>query len=136
MNINLNITDAFVEDAVLLAVLEALAGNRAAKPVEPRKEAEPGRPKGKPATVDPEFEAAASTMVAENPTAQEKPAKEAAAPEKEAISFAVVAKAARKAIDAKKRDEVMAVLEARGTKVLRDIPEEDYPAVLAEIEAL
>lgn len=136
MNINLSITDAFVEDAALLAVLEALAGTRAPEHVENAKAAEPKRPKGKPATANPEFEAAVSTMIAESPIAQEKPAKEAPAPEKKAVTFAVVAKAASAALNAGKRDGFAAILEARGAKALKDVPEGDYPAVLAEIEAL
>lgn len=136
MNINLSISGVLGEDAALLAVLEALAGNRAPRPAEDAKAAEPKRPKGKPATVNAEFEEAVDAMVAETPAAQEKQAKEPTAPEKEAVTFAVVAKAASAALNAGKRDGLAAILEARGAKALKEVPEGDYPAVLAEIEAL
>ena len=82
--------------------------------------------------------AADAAQDAEAPAAEPDPT-EAPEPEKPAapakITAADIQRAATKAMNANKRDGVMAALKARGG-ALKDVPEADYPALLAEIEAL
>ena len=54
------------------------------------------------------------------------------------VDFGTVAAAARKVVNDGKaaQKDVLAVFEAHGSKYLRSIDEAEYPAVLAEIEAL
>ncbi len=53
-----------------------------------------------------------------------------------AVDFEVVRAAAVKLVNAGKRDEVEAAFEAHGSKILKDIPVEELPAVLEALEAL
>lgn len=85
----------------------------------PAKEA----PARKAAVDNPEFAKAVDDMAAE-----------ALAPAAK-IAAADIQRAATKAMNANKRDGVMAALKAHGG-ALKDVPEADYPALLAEIEAL
>lgn len=80
-------------------------------------------PASKPAVENPEFAKAVDDMVAE---AQAPAAK---------IAVADIQRAATKAMNAGKRDGVMAALKAHGG-ALKDVSEADHPALLAEIEAL
>ena len=54
------------------------------------------------------------------------------------VDFGTVAAAARKVVNDGKaaQKDVLAVFEAHGSKYLRSIDEAEYPAVLAELEAL
>lgn len=54
------------------------------------------------------------------------------------MDFGTVAAAARKVVNDGKaaQKDVLAVFEAHGSKYLRSIDEAEYPAVLAELEAL
>ncbi|MEG0991506.1 MAG: hypothetical protein RSN88_11670 [Gordonibacter sp.] len=83
-------------------------------------------PTHKPAVDSPEFEGAVAQMVAEAPE-----------PQVAAVDFTTVSAAARKAVNAKvPHEELTRIFEAHGDPFLRNVPEAEYAAVLAEIEAL
>ncbi|MEG0303676.1 hypothetical protein [Gordonibacter sp.] len=83
-------------------------------------------PVPKPAVVDTELEAAVEEAVADAPE-----------PQAAAVDFTTVSAAARKAINAKIPHEVLThIFKTHGDPLLRNVPEAEYAAVLAEIEAL
>lgn len=130
MQIELHIVGDTELDAKMARVLTALVGDAPAKPESPV----PAKPvtEKKPAA-NPETEAKPKA-VKEAPASEPEKAP-AEKPEPEA-DFGQLAKAASNALNAGKREGFAALLEAHGVKKLSEIAEEDYPTVLAEIEAL
>ncbi len=136
MQIELHIVGDTELDAKMARVLTALVGDAPAKPESPA----PAKPEveKKPEAANPEPEAkpkAVQEAPAEPSPASEPEKAPAEKPEPEA-DFGQLAKAASNALNAGKREGFAALLETHGVKKLSEIAEEDYPTVLAEIEAL
>lgn len=136
MQIELHIAGNTENDAGLAEVLRALvrgpAKTESPTPAPAKPEAE------KKLAANPETEAKPKAVkeAPAEPSPASEPEKAPAEKPKPEVDFGVVSKAARKALNAGKREGFAKILEARGIQRLSDIPEEDCPAVLAEIEAL
>ena len=137
MNITLTVRGALEEDAALQEIVSILyrKASEARGEIEAGK-AEADEAKGNAYVPTPKrVVPALSADAAEEP--QPEPAKAAAPvePEKPALEFEDVRKAAAEAMNRGKRAEVKAILQAHGER-LADIDPAEWPEILAAIEAL
>ena len=147
----MNITMTLEGDSTerLVQTVCAVIGGAQAGAAAPAQPAVPAPEKAR-AYKAPEPEAAPKKEPKREPEPKPEPAPEpTAAPEPKAaparaqapsagVDFGTVAAAARKVVNDGKaaQKDVLAVFEAHGSKYLRSIDEAEYPAVLAELEAL
>lgn len=139
MNITLTVRGALEEDAALQEIVSILYR----KASEARGEIEAGKPEAGDGkgnmyvpTPKPGVPALSADAAEEPQPAPAEPEPEKAAePEKPALEFEDVRKAAAEAMNRGKRAEVKAILQAHGER-LADIDPAKWPEILAAIEAL
>ena len=133
----MNITMTLEGDSTerLVQTVCAVIGGAQAGAAAPAQPAVPAPEKAR-AYKAPEPEAAPKKEPKREPEPKPEPAR-AQAPSA-GVDFGTVAAAARKVVNDGKaaQKDVLAVFEAHGSKYLRSIDEAEYPAVLAELEAL
>ena len=130
MNITLTVRGALEEDAALQEIVSILY--RKASEARGEIEAVPTPKPGVPALG---ADAAEEPRVAGTPAVEDPEPAKAAEPEKPALEFETVRKAAAEAMNRGKRAEVKAILQAHGER-LADIDPAKWPEILAAIEAL
>ena len=139
----MNITMTLEGDSTerLVQTVCAVSGGAQAGAAAPAQPAVPAPEKAR-AYKAPEPEAAPKKEPEREPEPKPAPEPKAAPARAQApsagVDFGTVAAAARKVVNDGKaaQKDVLAVFEAHGSKYLRSIDEAEYPAVLAEIEAL